>query len=154
MSEKPNRTVHVKLSRKIGNDTIELNVSSFAEAGDVGFTFNSLFGELRSALHDYYQNVAPTMPNDPSAGMSDGQQWIDIERLSVSVDKGKRFVKAHGGKFEKYGIVIWPEVAKKIGLDLSIIPDSGYVPHKPLHALVGVDGPSGKMKIIALKVGE
>lgn len=153
MSAKP-VTVLFRLSRRIGVDTLEFEITALADPGNENHEYNRIMGIVRTALGDYMQNVAPSLPTAPRE--NDAQQpgeWFKVVKLSVTVDGGKRYVKAHAGKYAKHGVVIWPEVAKEIGLDLDKIPNEGYAPQKNLEAMITTN-PEGKARVSHLRIGE
>ena len=51
--------------------------------------------------------VKPAQPQD---GTVPGDLTFVVETLSVEVKGGKRYVKAKGGSFVKFGVNVWPEV--------------------------------------------
>lgn len=147
--------VTAQIRRTIGQDELIITATGLVPIGSEAFEFNRLYGCLRTAMVDYIDNVLPTMPLNPVSisTSANGAEWILITRLSVTVDKGKRYVKAHGGPFEKFGVVVWPEVAKTVGWDLNKVPDAGLLPTKVSHMAITKDD-KGKPRITAIRVTE
>lgn len=146
--------VRFSLVRRIGGDEITFDAETVAELGQENYEYNRMMGLVRSALQDYQQNVAPTLPNSPAqSNGSNGGDWYQVDTISVTLDRGKRYVKAHTGRWSQYGIPIWPEVAKRIGWDIRSVPDTGYTPTKPLFAQVMLTD-DGKPRIVALEIRE
>jgi hypothetical protein len=42
---------------------------------------------------------------------------FEADKLSVTVSEGKKYVKVKGGKFQQFGVSVWPEVLKAAGID-------------------------------------
>ena len=70
--------------------------------------------------------VQPTLPvdvNEPTRHPLDerGNEYdiITVQHFTVEMTKsGKRIGKAFGGRWMKYGVTFWPEVANEVGLDI------------------------------------
>lgn len=76
------------------------------------------------------ERLKDTPSNPPSAqgqGQSGAGGYEDMigERVSVEVKEGKTFYKIHGGKWQKHGVRVWPEVLAAIGLKPESIPVTG-----------------------------
>jgi hypothetical protein len=106
-------------------------------------------GIASDALKDYINSILPTMPTT-NIGAGSGE-WYEIDRLSVTIDKGKRYVKAHFARWEEYGLPIWPEVAKKINFVLDKVPLEGYKPRTKLEAFVVTDD-KNRARIAQLRI--
>ncbi len=93
---------------------------------------------LRKAYEAYHAPSAPTMPVAPSvaqhaqqptpAQQPAGDKTFVVETLSVSIMDEKRYMKAKGGRFSKYGVNVWEEVAAMPPLewDLELLDGADY----------------------------
>lgn len=52
---------------------------------------------------------------------SNGTKTFAASELSISVNDGKPYFKIKGGKFTKYGVIIWPEVLEAAGYDVNAL---------------------------------
>ena len=144
-------TVSFTLKRKVGIDEITLEQSAIVPQGDSGMMYNHLFETAKTALDDYYNNVASTLPKQPNRNAVIESEWFKIERLTVDMHNGTRLVKAKGGLYRKHGLTIWPEIAETIGLKLDLIHESGYIPLKLLEGKA-VTKADGTVKLDALRI--
>ncbi|MFA6198705.1 MAG: hypothetical protein WC734_06190 [Patescibacteria group bacterium] len=141
-------TVNFSLERKIGADNVRIAVSSYAEPGNDGLEFNRIMSVAADAMNDFVNNIFVTLPRDESAVSGDG--WYIVTQLNVTIDKGKRYVKALCGDWNEFGLVIWPELAARKHIDLDIVPVTGY---KPKTMEVKVSVTNGKPRVIDIRVG-
>ena len=56
------------------------------------------------------QPVLANTPKAPTLPQPSGDKTFVVETLSVEVKGGKRYTKAKGGIFTRYGVNVWPEV--------------------------------------------
>ena len=56
------------------------------------------------------QPVLANTPKAPTTPQPSGDKTFVVETLSVEVKGGKRYTKAKGGIFTRYGVNVWPEV--------------------------------------------
>ena len=59
----------------------------------------------------------PTQPTAPAAPKNDGPLSFLTEKLSVSMTDGKKYFKIKGEQYKKFGVTVWPEVLKEIGVN-------------------------------------
>lgn len=52
-----------------------------------------------------------------SNGTAPASEIVDVKSISVEKKNDKRYYKAHGGRWMKFGVNIWPEVMEAAGLD-------------------------------------
>ena len=62
-----------------------------------------------------------TAPQPQQSGLlDDTSKTFVVETLSVEIKGGKRYVKAKGGNFKRYGVNVWKEVLALPPLELNI----------------------------------
>lgn len=81
------------------------------------------------------QPLAPASNNEPAANI----EAIECDRLSVKVDDGKIMIRAHGGRFSKYGVPVYEEVLEELGYTAESIPLTG-LPIKGKTMIVRMNG--------------
>lgn len=48
---------------------------------------------------------------------SEGLISFPAEQMTATVDKGKTYWKVTGGSYQKFGVIVWPEVLAAAGID-------------------------------------
>lgn len=57
----------------------------------------------------------PALASEPIDGSATGQ--FAAEEMTATVDDGKVYWKVKGGQYQKYGVIVWPEVLEAAGFD-------------------------------------
>lgn len=65
--------------------------------------------------HEAAPTSAPTAPPQVAANAANGSESFPCKVLSATVDSGKAFWKIKGGRFEKFGVTVYPEVLAAAG---------------------------------------
>lgn len=64
--------------------------------------------------------IAETVKNDPALQpeMPAEQEAFTFvtEKLDCTITKGKKYFKVKGGKYNKFGVTVWPEVLASVGI--------------------------------------
>ena len=66
--------------------------------------------------------AAPAAPQSEHPRIDNSALSFPVSTLGVTIDNGKTYFKAKGGRFEKFGVTVWPEVLAAAGLDVSNLP--------------------------------
>lgn len=99
---------------------------------------------------DMSQSPLPSMPvpieetREPVVGDSETETF-DVDTIKITDEgPGRKYVKAKGGKWSKYGVTVYSEVLADMGWDLDDIAAGEYKAPKGLRAVALLEG--GKPK--------
>lgn len=67
----------------------------------------------------------PAAPPPPLLGESSATVEIALDKISIKIDNGKRMFSAHGGRWSKFGVPIYPEAMKAFGFEVETFPIEG-----------------------------
>jgi len=149
----------VSISRKVSDDNygsfgVQASITLEVEEGedkDVLYAAStSWLSEKIAGTHKAHG----TMPSQPATAgavakpasvaqpqqsglLDDTAKTFEVETLSVEVKGGKRYMKAKGGNFKRYGVNVWEEVAAMPPLewDLATLDGADYAAPKGLTAI-------------------
>ena len=84
------------------------------------------FKTLRTTAEEEGANIvgAVAKPEPVRVPDGDGSQETDVfkvDTFQVEERNGKRSAKVKGGRFQKYGLIAWPEVFKAVNIDLDAL---------------------------------
>lgn len=152
MADQPKlTTVGVMFERKYGNDTIRFSFTQYTEIGNEEHVASRL-GSVSVRAMDNFNSVAyassRSSGHDMHTGGSDAVTFR-VNRISSEVKRGKRYIKAHGGRFSKYGLAIYEEHWPTMGIDPATVTPEGVEPRGELTATVEKQA-SGLFKIVGL----
>lgn len=150
---KPSVTLAVRLVKKIADDSVEFTASATVPAGSEEAATDRLNMLVVNAAKQFVNVYAAALPADKSNSptVDANATWYPVERVAVSIEGGKRYIKLIAGKWSKHGVVVWPEVLAEAGINHLKIPDSGFLP-KTWKALISVDD-NGKPKVLKVTHG-
>lgn len=149
---KPSVTLTTKLVKKIGNDSVEFTASATVPAGSEEAATDRLNMLVVNACNHFVNVYAAALPADKSNSptVDANATWYPVERVAVSIEGGKRYIKLIAGKWSKHGVVVWPEVLAEAGINHLKIPAEGFLP-KTWKALISVE--NGKPKVLKVTHG-
>lgn len=150
---KPSVTLTTKLVKKIGYDSVEFTASATVPAGSEEAATDRLNMLVVNAANQFVNVYAAALPVDKSNSptVDANATWYPVERVAVSMEGGKRYIKLIAGKWSKHGVVVWPEVLAEAGINHLKIPAEGFLP-KTWKALISVDD-NGKPKVLKVTHG-
>ena len=101
--------------------------TSKSRSASIDYLWRAAEFELDRYGADRLKDTPANPPYSQGQGASGAGGYEDMigEKITVEVKDGKQFFKVHGGKWQKHGVRVWPEVLKAIGLDPSTIPATG-----------------------------
>lgn len=109
-------TVYAEVGKDYGSVTVKFGMSHAAQTGSENVAFQAALDNI-AAEHTRFQLERWAAGTEPRTNQPSRDTEIILgSRISVEVRDGKHFFKLHGGKYEKYGVRLWPEVAKAAGL--------------------------------------
>lgn len=80
-------------------------------------------------FREYEANSLPKQrPGQPApllSGESSAFVEIVLDKISIKIENGKRMFSAHGGKYSKFGVPVYPEAMKQFGFDVEQFPIEG-----------------------------
>lgn len=140
MDVKPSTSIVVRGSFHFGKDTIEFEMSSFATVGTEEFETQRLSQLVVNARKQFIDTIAHTLTPAPAPQDTSilTPQWCKVSKVSKTVDSGKTYIKAHFGKFEKHGVVLWKEVLERADIYPDQIPAEPFEPEM-MAVLWGLD---------------
>lgn len=134
MSDNSTRAT-IKLTGSKGGDIL-LTVVEGSTVEDVQGVIDTLDAGVKYAAEKY--NLTPQTDSGPGPRLigagSEPQQgdFFNAETLTATVDNGKAYWKVKGGRFQKWGVAIYPEVLEAAGIEADPLqPQSlaGWVAH-------------------------
>lgn len=119
--------------------TMSRNYGKISMSWKLGATFNITSPASRSAAYDELymdlnaianewerKSLGASLPGNPvQQSLPEGDEIIMCERLEVQVMSGRSYCKVTGGKFQKHGVRVWPEVLGKAGINIEDITPAG-----------------------------
>lgn len=149
---KPSVTLTTKLIKRVGNDSVEFTASATVPAGSEEAATDRLNMLVVNAANQFVNVYAAALPADKSNSptVDANATWYPVERVAVSIEGGKRYIKLIAGKWSKHGVVVWPEVLAEAGINHLKIPAEGFLP-KTWKALISVE--NGKPKVLKVTHG-
>lgn len=80
-------------------------------------------------FREYEANSLPKQrPGQPApllSGESSATVEIALDKISIKIENGKRMFSAHGGRWSKFGVPIYPEAMKAFGFEVETFPIEG-----------------------------
>ena len=142
MSDKSVVTVSFVLSRKVGQDTLEWRAAANATVGNETAVYDHLHSVVDGVSRAWVGNFAAGRSglNAGDSASGAGGHWLVVDRVSVVVDNGKRYVKLHCGRWSKHGVTVWPEVLERASINAENIPDAGFTPKTWKACIVAEEG--------------
>lgn len=154
MDVKPSTSITVRGTFTFGKDTIEFEMLSFAGVGTEEFETQRLSQLVVNARKQFIDTLAHTLTPTPQPADSTivSPQWAKVKQITKTTDRGKTYIKAHFGRFEKHGVTIWNEVLEKADILPSDIPDQPFTPEN--FAVLWGNDAMGKPRITQVLKGE
>lgn len=158
-------TVHAKIGRNYGPEYIEFGLSDQAQPGQASqkAAFDRLIKTVLSEHDDYSARHLPNTSAQGSAQRNSGNEngrpspggelFEDTtDHLDVSVKDGRVGYSVKCGRWQKFGVRVFPEVLKAAGIDVDTIPIQGLdIPGAQLTYSMKPDGQYPD-KVIKLKL--
>lgn len=124
----PQTFIKVSLTRDfgaVGKMTIEAQAQTPVDANKGLIEFDAITVQINNLFDHFIDQHLPRMKSTPIP--TSNTVLVDAEKMYVTLDKGKKYVKVICGEWREHGVVFWPEHLKACGIDIRSIPDSGHV---------------------------
>jgi len=119
--------------------TMTRNYGKVTMSWKMGATFNITSTASRSAAYDEVyseintvavewerKHLGAALPGQPvQQPLVEADETFITERLEVEVKGGKSYVKVTGGKYQKHGVRVWPEVLEAAGILVADLTSAG-----------------------------
>lgn len=151
--------ITVGITRHYGKISIELGATIYVEAASF-LDFNAAYNELYDRVIDEHRIIAAKLaatsalsstspqPNgtapQPSAApavkpaTAGGDETFLAETLSIEKRNGKRYYSVRGGRWQKFGVRLWPDahILQNLDWDITALPEGDHMPPRPLTAII------------------
>lgn len=118
----------------------------------LGKAYIELYDEMQKAYQVFWsargRKSEPT-PSDTNGNSGGDFDSFPVDRVTVNIVNGKKSIKVFGGRWQSFGVTIWPEVLKSAGLDADTMTAGDHKLTGTATALMANGKPK---KITALKI--
>lgn len=114
--------IQLSVDIPFGKSTLHFTVNGTPHAATgegLGKAYIELYDQMQTAYQTFWK--ARGRKSEPTPSETDGNSKGDFDnfkfdRICVDVSKGKRIVKVFGGRWQSFGVTVWPEVLEAAGL--------------------------------------
>lgn len=122
-------SISLSVDIPFGKSTLHFTVNGAphdSSGQGMGKAYIELYDQMQDAYRQFWAargRKSEPKPDDTNGNKGGDFDNFSFDRIEVDVVKGKRMAKVFGGKWQKFGVTVWPEVLKSAGLDIDDLED-------------------------------
>lgn len=149
-------TVSFVLHYRISTGVVDVNVGAVTTMDELQSVVRDLMRVITSAIDEFNAAskdgiIAKHQTSEKNRDKPE-DNWILVDKLWRSTDRRGTYIRAVGGPYQSYGVVVWPNFVEQWGFDPQDIPSEGYKPEGKLW--INVSKAGDKPRVIGVWKGE
>lgn len=113
------KSVTLSIAVPSGKGTVTFSATAECETNFMGLAYIGLYDELIKAYEMIRnkRNIAASNGSSDNGNSASGEETIALKYFTAEDKNGKKYIRAHGGRWEKFGVACYPEALKDAGIN-------------------------------------